>query len=168
MNKGKVQVICGFGQGKTTAAIGTAVSSVSAGKTVIMIQFLKGNLESEQFDVLKKLEPDMKMFCFEKSPLSFEELSDREKEDEMLNIRNGLNFARKVMGTGECDLLILDELLGLIDCQIVSVDEVKNLLSVKEETMDIIITGKVFPEELADAVDEISKIENVDIDNIIH
>ena len=29
-----------------------------------------------------------------------------------MNIRNGLNFAKKVLVTSECDVLILDEISG--------------------------------------------------------
>ena len=30
-------------------------------------------------------------------------------------MKNGLNFAKKVLATGECDVLILDEALGLVE-----------------------------------------------------
>ena len=33
----------------------------------------------------------------------------RKKKDEEINIRNGLNYAKKVLTTEECDLLVLDE-----------------------------------------------------------
>ena len=36
-----------------------------------------------------------------------------------MNIRNGFNFAKKVVATGECDMLILDEVLGIIDQNII-------------------------------------------------
>ena len=55
------------------------------------------------------------MFRFEKSDSNFVELSNEQKADEIINIRNGLNFAKKVLCTGSCDLLILDEVLRLID-----------------------------------------------------
>ena len=44
-----------------------------------------------------------------------------------MNIRNGLNFARKVLTTDGCDVLILDEVLGLIDKGILTVEELKTL-----------------------------------------
>ena len=42
-------------------------------------------------------------------------------------MRNGINFARKVLTTRECDMLILDEVLGLVDNGIVSVEELELL-----------------------------------------
>ena len=49
----------------------------------------------------------------EKSDGNYAELSEEQKADEIMNIRNGLNFAKKVLCTGGCDLLILDEVLRL-------------------------------------------------------
>lgn len=38
-------------------------------------------------------------------------------------MKNGLNFARKVLATSECDLLVLDEILGVVDAGVISVEE---------------------------------------------
>ena len=64
---------------------------------------------------MKRLEPEIKIFRFEKSDEDYVNLSEERKTEEWQNIRNGLNFAKKVLYTGECSLLILDEVLGLID-----------------------------------------------------
>lgn len=164
MNKGSVQVICGCGCGKTTAAIGKGISALTRHKTVIMIQFLKGNQSAESYDVLKKLEPGMKVFRFEKSTAFFETLSEEEKKEEQMNIRNGLNFAKKVLATAECDVLILDEIFGILDQNIISVEEFIEILKFRDEDVDVILTGKNFPEALDPYVDQISKIENVKVD----
>lgn len=160
MSKGKVQVICGAGTGKTTAALGKGISAVGEHKTVIMIQFLKGVQNAETADVLKRLEPELKVFRFEKSNAFFENLSAAEKEEELLNIRNGINFAKKVLTTGECDLLILDEILGIVDQNIIALDEFEKLLNMREN-MDIIITGKVFTKQMEPLADKISRIEDI-------
>ena len=64
MKNGTVQVICGSGKGKTSMALGLAISALAEQKRVIMIQFLKGSLEPERMDVLMRLEPDLKVFSF--------------------------------------------------------------------------------------------------------
>ena len=43
MEKEITEVYCGNGRGKTTLAIGQALRASSQGKSVIIIQFLKGN-----------------------------------------------------------------------------------------------------------------------------
>ena len=68
------------------------------------------------------------------------------------------------MATGECDLLILDEVLGVLERNIITVEEFEKLIGSKEDYMGLILTGKVFPEQLRSYVDAISTIEYVEID----
>ena len=79
-------------------------------------------------DFFKRLEPEIKLFRFQKFPENYENLTEREKEDEIQNIKNGLNFAKKVLVTEECDVLILDEILGLTDKGIVRFEELHSLI----------------------------------------
>lgn len=82
----------------------------------------------------------------------------------MFNIRNGVNFARKVLTTGECDMLILDEFLGILDQKMIGEEEFQNLLSLREENVDLVLTGKVCPQMLEKAADLVTRIENVKVD----
>lgn len=164
MDKGRIQVICGGGVGKTAMALGKAVTEVTSGRKAIMIQFLKGMLSAETAEGLKQLEPDLKVFRFEKQHDLFENLTEEQKQEELFNIRNGLNFARKVLTTGECDMLILDELLGILDQQIIGEEELKNLFALREENVDLVLTGKVCPSYLEEYADLVTRIENVKVD----
>ena len=83
------------------------------------------------------------------------------KLEEAKNIKNGLNFAKKVLTTGECDLLILDEVLGLIDKGIISVEELTKVLEAKTDSVDVIMTGIQLKEEMKALADEISIIETL-------
>lgn len=159
--RGKVFVICGSGAGKTNAAIGKGIKSLAEGKTVTVIQFLKGKANEGLMSVLKKLEPEMKAFSFEKYEGLFENLSEEEKQEDLMNLKNGISFARKVMTTAGSDVLILDELLGLVDLGVLSTEELKRLIQAKSEEMELVITGKVFPAELKKDVDCISYIESM-------
>lgn len=160
MEQGKIQIFTGDGHGKTPAAIGEALYAASEGKSVIVVQFLKANtfLNAEY---MKRLEPEIKFFRFEKAAQDYRKLDAAAKEEEKLNILNGLNFAKKVLSTGECDLLILDEVLGLIDVGIITVGELKNIISAKMEDATIIMTGIQLSDEVCVLADEVSKIETV-------
>ena len=74
MNRRIVQVFYGPGKGKTSAAVGQCIRAASLGQSAIIIQFLKGK-ESEEFNFLERLEPDIKLFRFEKGDCSYSELS---------------------------------------------------------------------------------------------
>ena len=155
--KGFVKIYCGEGKGKSTSSLGRALVCAGEGKEVFMIQFLKGRYTGT-LDYLKRLEPEVKVFRFEKMSRFYEELSEDEQREEELNIRNGVNFARKVVSIGECDVLILDEFLGLVDLGIIAVEDVIQIIRHKPEEMELILTGRNLPEALVDEADYISKI----------
>jgi len=157
---GKIQVFAGKGHGKSPAAWGEAVMAAAAGKQVFIVQFLKGKgLEESAFQ--RRLEPEIKLFRFEKSDQDFFELSSEHQEEEVRNIRNGLNFAKKVLNTGSCDLLILDEVLGLVDNDIIPAKELRQVLEAQGEDTDVILTGIVLDEEILRLADRVSSIEAV-------
>ena len=66
----------------------------------------------------------------------------------MLNIKNALGYSRKVLDTGQCDLLILDEIFGLVDYDIITIDELLQLIAVKKDSVDLILTGRKLPDEI--------------------
>ena len=160
MAEGFTRVYCGLGKGKTTAALGYGVNEAAMGKTVVMIRFLK-NRNEEETDYFNRLEPELKVFRFEKSDVSFEELTEEQKSDEIMNIKNGINFARKVLSTEGADILILDEVLGLVDNGVISPEELISLLKTRYENTQLILTGIKMCPEIEEYVDEIYDIENI-------
>ena len=158
MKENLIQVICGPGKGKTASALGRGVTALLKGKTVIMVQFLKGSMETEGMEIVKRLEPEFKLFRFEKSPIFFDQLSEEEKDEARINIRNGLNYAKKVLTTEECDLLVLDEALGLVDQNIVTEEEMAGILSCRDQ-VQVIVTGKVLPEGIRRIADKVEEVD---------
>lgn len=155
MEKGNTVIFCGVGRGKTIAALGKAILSASYGKNVMVIQFLKNKSQSNM-EFLHRLEPEIKMFRFERSEKSYEDMDEKERQEEQMNIRNGLNFARKVLTTQSCDVLILDEVLGLLETGIVSEEDLRSLIGQKSEETDLILTGLYQAPELWDLADEVT------------
>ncbi len=152
MEKGIIQVYYGTGQGKSAAALGNAIRYASQGKTTTIIQFLKSETNT---DYLSKLEPEIKLFRFERSKEEFQNLTEEQKHEEVLNIQNGLNYAKKVLGTGESDLVILDEILGVVDEGIVTEQEILAALDGRSFSSNVIMTGLNITKgifEIADSV----------------
>ena len=144
MDRGNLQIYFGSGKGKTTAALGQAIREASGGKTVIIVQFLKGK-QPEQVSFIQRLEPEIKLFRFQRREAAFEELGPKEREEETMTMKNGLAFAKKVLATGECD--VLDIRAGLEEAS---------------EGTEIIFTGiRLCPEvmEWADGVYQISALK---------
>ena len=93
--------------------------------------------------------------------MNFFELPKEKQTEEIINIKNGLNFAKKVLATGERDLLILDEVLGLLDSNIISVEDLKEILNTRDEDTTIIMTGIQLNDDICMLADEVSRIETL-------
>lgn len=158
MERELTEIYCGDAKGKTTLALGHSLRAAAEGKSVIIIQFLKGR-ERRSVDFLEKLDDlDIKIFRFEKQDCCYDDLTDEEKEEERSNILNGLNFARKVIVTQECDFLLLDELLDVVEQGIVTVEAVADILRQKDDSMQIVMTGTTMPEGLRSYADKVIKL----------
>ena len=152
---GRVQIFTGDGYGKTMAALGEALIAAASGKRVVVIQFLKGRgLTDSTFE--RQLEPEIKIFRFEKSDADFLSLPEDKQREEAQNIRNGICFARKVLTTGQCDLLVLDEVLGLVDCGIVQEQELRELIFLRGADTDVTLTGIRMCDSLLGIADHVS------------
>jgi cob(I)alamin adenosyltransferase len=156
---GVVEIYAGPGKGKSSAALGRAVREGAEGKAVVIIHFLKGKGKRDD-DFFRRLEPEVKSFRFEKSSENFESLSEERKQEETQNLKNGICFAKKVLLTGECDLLVLDEVLGVLENGIITPEELQKVVEHRGDA-DIIMTGFHLSDEICALADEISTIETI-------
>ncbi len=157
MSEGVIKVYYGEGRGKTTAAIGNAIQTAIDGREAIIIQFLKGKNESKQ-EFFKRLEPEIKYFNFAKAEIPFEELDEEKKMEEAMNMKNGFNYGKKVIATGACDLIVLDEVLGLVDQKVISLQDIREMLGAKPDDVTVICTGRVLADEIRELADEVYNI----------
>lgn len=166
MKEGLVKIYYGEGKGKSALALGQAMICAGRGQDVFVVQFLKGKVMGN-LDYLRRLEPEMKLFRFEKEGRYYQELSKEAQEEENKNIINGLNFVRKVLSIGECDIIVLDEILGLVNLGIIDVSEVIRLIELKNDRMEMVLTGTQLPEELIPYADYLSCLNVVKDDMAI-
>jgi cob(I)alamin adenosyltransferase len=162
LSTGLIQVYTGDGKGKTTAALGQALRAVGHGYTVYMVQFLKGGPSGELVSA-KMLEPCFKIFRFEKERGFFHTLSNKERMELKAEIDEAIAFVKKVLTEEECNILILDEVMGIIHTGLVSTGQICDLLRLKPDGMEIILTGRNVPkaiEEMADLVTEMRMVKH--------
>ena len=108
------------------------------------------------------VEPEVQLFRFEKYERLYEDLNEEEKKEQDHFIYNGLKYAHKVIDTRQCDMVVLDEVLGLLDLGLLKTEELVEMLENRSDDQTIIMTGRQIPEALipyADAVYEISTIK---------
>ena len=90
------------------------------------------------------------------------ELTPEQQKEQKANIMNGFHYARKVLQTNECDILILDESLGLIDSGIVEVSQIMELLELaKDSELEILLTGRTLPDEIRDVADVVTQMQTI-------
>lgn len=147
MRKGNVFVYYGKGKGKTSLAIGRGIRELSHGHSVIMVQFMDYDNKTE-IEPLKRLEPEFRIFCFEKTRDYVDETDENVKREISSEIKTGFTFTKKILETGECDILILNGILDAINAGYISAEEMKCVLYKKASYMDVVLTGKQINEDV--------------------
>ena len=160
MGTKNVQMYCGTGTGRSAAAIGQGIRYASSGKSVFLVSFLKGKA-SREYDYLRRLEPEIKIFCFDRFDACYSDLKEEERREERIHTINGLNYARKVAATSECDVLILDEALDLVTLGIVDVKDLISLIESSGDDVRIILTGTNRCEKLWPYVERVTEISTL-------
>ena len=103
-----VHVYTGDGKGKTTAALGVAIRTLCVGKKVYCGQFLKDGKYSEY--LLPKFFPLLTMVGFGPSGFIHEKSSQNEINIAKEMTQKGFETCKKILKSGEYDLVILDEI----------------------------------------------------------
>ncbi|MGI6706437.1 MAG: cob(I)yrinic acid a,c-diamide adenosyltransferase [Clostridia bacterium] len=160
MEKGYVQVYTGNGKGKTTAALGQAFRAVGQGMKVIVIQFFKG-IPSGEMTAAQRLDPDMKILRFERNKKFFWQLNEKEKKELREDVQKALEYIMEVLNNHACDMLILDEIMAAIHGELVSVDQVIQIIEAKPSSMELILTGRNVPREIAARADLVTEMKPV-------
>lgn len=151
-----VHIIYGGGYGKTAAAMGLAVKAVGEGETVTIVQFLKGT--DADYSILSQYE-EINFFSFENSEMHFDQLSEEERMIQREKAMNSFHYAKKVIDTGSSDVVILDEVLGLLDFNIIYEEDIMQLLDSNSEVR-LILTGRNCPDAIKEKASMLSCIES--------
>ncbi|WP_313525343.1 cob(I)yrinic acid a,c-diamide adenosyltransferase [Anaerotignum sp.] len=157
MRQGQISIYYGAGKGKTCVAVGRGLRAIGDDLRVVMIQFMDYH-NNKEIELLKKLEPDFRIFRFEKNRVE-QEIDDTVRREISGEIKNAFNFARKIVDTGECEMLLLDGVLECIEKGFLSAEQLEELLNKRPDFMDIILTGDALPPTIAERSDCIYQIK---------
>ncbi|MBW7573088.1 cob(I)yrinic acid a,c-diamide adenosyltransferase [Caproiciproducens sp. AGMB10547] len=158
---GLTHIYCGDGKGKTTAAVGLGVRACGCGKRVLMVQFLKGS-GSGELTALKQLENFSVMPTVSTVKFTFQ-MNKKELEETAVLCGNLFCKAAAAAKSGECDLLILDEIFATIRCGLLDNGMLTDFIKNKPQNLELVLTGRdPKPEvlELADYISEIRKVKH--------
>jgi cob(I)alamin adenosyltransferase len=154
--RGYVQVYTGDGKGKTTAAIGLALRAAGAGLKVFIGQFVKGMPYSE-IKALDKCSELITLRQFGRDCFIYHEPTAEDIEV----ARAGLEEVRKVITSGEYQLVILDEANIATYYKLFSVDELLELINARPEDVELVITGRYADRRIIDRADLVTEMREV-------
>ena len=146
-----IQLYCGDGKGKTNAAVGECVRSLSYGKKVMFAQFLKDS-SSGEVKMLKKLGAEI--LCADKHYGFWNELSPCEQKDLRENHNKNIAYIKSHMP--EFDMIVLDEICAAKNLGAICTDDVKYII--ENYTGELILTGREPCEFFIEKADYISEI----------
>ncbi len=160
--QGLVVVITGNGKGKTTSALGMALRSAGHDMKVCIIQFMKGDLYSGEWDSIKRLGELVELthtgkgFCgIEGNPFPH---SEHRK-----NAQDAIALVWEKIKRNLFDVLILDEINNALSLNLIDLEQVLDILNKRPSRLHMILTGRdAHPDviELADTVSEIREIKH--------
>ncbi len=134
-----IDVYLGTVKDITRQAIGLGIEKVANHLKVIMIQFSNED-DTRLYEIIHKLEPQFKLFDFENTTIM---------------------FAKKVMDTEECDVLILTNIFKAISKKLITIDELIDIIDNKPDNIHLILAGDVLPQEIKSKINNITYIKRL-------
>ena len=159
-----VHVYFGDGKGKTTAAVGQGIRASGWGMRVIMVQFQKST-RSGEIEAIKKIGGcdgiKFKVIRPDKVKGFFWDLTEEDKTRLKEDTGEAVRMICDMVTNDECDMLILDEILGVVKNGTLDDDDVMRILECRSEGQEIILTGREVSERICSTADYITEMRCV-------
>jgi cob(I)alamin adenosyltransferase len=158
--RGLVIVYTGDGKGKTTAALGLCLRAVGHGNKIRIIQFIKSDWPYGERRGLERLAPEVQLDSLGAGCIGIMG-DDKPIEEHRRAAQAALQAAREVIGSGACEIVILDEITVAVHLGLISTVDVLALVSGKPDRLHLVLTGRNAPPELIDVADLVTEMKEV-------
>ena len=161
MEKGLIEVYCGDGKGKTTAATGLAVRAAGCGMRVLFVRFLK-NEHSGELVILDKI-PEIDVIHLNSEYGFVIRMTEEEKQEAKEVYSNLWQEAVRRAVEEEYDMLVADEFMAAYRYEFIDHVHALDFLKNKPGKLEVVLTGRdPAPEiqELAEYISEVKKIKH--------
>ncbi|MDD3407428.1 MAG: cob(I)yrinic acid a,c-diamide adenosyltransferase [Methanomicrobium sp.] len=155
MTRGYIQINTGEGKGKTTAALGTCIRTLIAGRRVFFGQFIKGQNSGEL--KLSEYFDNFHIEQFGDGCFIFKEPDD----NDIAMAQRGLLRCSDALSSGEYSLVVMDEVNVAIHSGLLKAEEVLDVIKQKNEMTEVILTGRHAPKILIDAADLVTEMKKI-------
>lgn len=155
-NKGYVHVYTGNGKGKTTAAFGLALRAAGAGMKVYIAQFAKCS-DCSELAAFRRFEGVVMV-----EQLGTGRFIHGTPSQEDVNAAvAGLQRVRKVVMSGNYQVVVLDEVNIALSMGLIQVADVLGIIASRPPHIEMILTGRQALPEIIEAADLVTEMREV-------
>lgn len=158
--RGLVVVLTGNGKGKTTSAMGMVLRAAGHAMKACVIQFMKGDLYSGEWDGFKLLGDRVELIATGKGFCGIQG-NPYPHAEHRKNAQEAINLVLEKMRSGRFDLLVLDEINNALHLGLVDLDQVLAILAERPERLHLVLTGRQAHEQVIEQADTVSRIDEV-------
>lgn len=156
-----VHIYYGRGKGKTTAAMGMVLRALNYNLKIVVIKFFKPRYISGEDRLLEKYK-NVKLIFSKYSHPEFMKNTQQNKEKVFQHQYFLFKKAKEIIQK-DYDIIVLDEILDLIKSGIITTKDIIELIKLKRENIELVLTGHFINKSLikhADLVTEMKKIKH--------
>ena len=157
LEKGCVQVYTGNGKGKTTAALGLALRAVGRGLKVCVFQFIKGGGPYGEHLIAEKLAPFFTIIQTGRPGW----VNTKDITEDRRMAQEAFLQAKELLASAGYDLFICDEINGAVGFGLIDVEQVLELISLKPEHVELVLTGRNAHERVIEAADLVTEMREI-------
>ena len=157
LERGCVQIYTGNGKGKTTAALGLSLRALGRGLKVCFFQFIKGGGPYGEQLIAEKLAPDFTIIQTGRPGW----VNTRDITEDRRLAQEALQQARTELSSGAYDLFVCDEINGAVGFGLIDVEQVLELIQMKPERVELVLTGRNADERVVQAADMVTEMREV-------
>lgn len=156
MDKGYIHIYTGDGKGKTTAALGLALRAAGHGYKTYIGQFMKGQYYGELSSIKNIPQITIEQFGDTKC-ITREQVQEYHKKQG----KSGIEHIKNIMKQNEHKIIILDEVCVALWFNIISLDDIIEIIKLKNENTELILTGRKAPEKLINMADLVTEMKEI-------
>jgi cob(I)alamin adenosyltransferase len=158
--QGLVVVLTGNGKGKTSSAMGMVLRAAGHKMKICVIQFMKGDIYSGEWDGVKMLGDLVEFYSTGKGFCGIQG-NPYPHSEHRKNAQEALQLVAQKMASDEFDLMVLDEINNALQLKLVDEDQVLAILDARPERMHLIVTGRDAHPAVIERADTVSQVEEI-------
>jgi len=151
-------VYTGNGKGKTTAAIGQVIRASGYGLRTYFLMLMK-DFPYNEVSLLRSLTSLITVIQCGGDDFVFKR--QLPGEEEIAAARQALLDAKEAMLSEKYDIIVLDEVFPSIYFQLVPLQDLEDILKVRPDTVELILTGRYCPQSVIAQADLVTEMKEV-------